>query len=46
MHFVDEFDAHASPLGATGLAAAVANAVFHAAGKRIQSRPITPANIV
>jgi CO/xanthine dehydrogenase FAD-binding subunit len=40
IHFVDEVDEHASPigargigeLGATGVAAAVANAVFHATG--------------
>jgi hypothetical protein len=50
IHFVDEFDAHASPLGAkgigevgaTGVAAAVANAVFHAAGRRVRELPITP----
>jgi xanthine dehydrogenase YagR molybdenum-binding subunit len=50
IHFVDEFDAHASPLGAkgigelgaTGVAAAVANAVFHATGKRVRELPITP----
>ena len=47
IHFVDEFDAHASPLGAkgigelgaTGVAAAVANAVFHATGKRVRELP-------
>lgn len=41
IHFVDEFDPHASPLGArgigelgaTGVAAAVGNAVFHATGR-------------
>jgi xanthine dehydrogenase YagR molybdenum-binding subunit len=50
IHFVDEVDEHASPigargigeLGATGVAAAVANAVFHATGKRIRDLPITP----
>lgn len=50
VHFVDEFDGQASPLGAkgigelgaTGVAAAVANAVFHATGKRIRTLPILP----
>lgn len=54
IHFVDEFDAHASPLGAkgigelgaTGVAAAVANAVFHATGKRVRELPITPDTLV
>ena len=48
--FIDEFDAHAGPLGAkgigelsaTGIAAAVANAVFDATGKRVRELPITP----
>lgn len=46
---VDEDDPHVNPLGAkgigeigiTGVAAAVANAVFHATGKRIRALPIT-----
>ena len=54
IHFVDEFDAHAGPLGAkgigelgaTGVAAAVANAVFHATGKRVRELPITPDKLV
>ncbi|HEY4542843.1 MAG TPA: molybdopterin cofactor-binding domain-containing protein, partial [Noviherbaspirillum sp.] len=46
---VDEDDPHVNPLGAkgigeigiTGVAAAVANAVYHATGKRIRELPIT-----
>jgi len=46
---VDEDDPHVNPLGAkgigeigiTGVAAAVANAVYHATGKRIRDLPIT-----
>jgi xanthine dehydrogenase YagR molybdenum-binding subunit len=49
INFVDEFDEHAGPLGAkgigelgaTGVAAAVANAVFHATGRRMRELPIT-----
>ncbi|MFJ8364204.1 xanthine dehydrogenase family protein molybdopterin-binding subunit [Streptomyces sp. NPDC093984] len=48
--FVEEFDPHAGPLGAkgigelsaTGIAAAVANAVFDATGRRVRNLPITP----
>ncbi|HEX2828437.1 MAG TPA: xanthine dehydrogenase family protein molybdopterin-binding subunit [Burkholderiales bacterium] len=47
--FVDEDDPHVNPLGAkgigeigiTGVAAAIANAVYHATGKRIRDLPIT-----
>ncbi len=54
IHFVDEVDEHAGPiggkgigeLGATGVAAAVANAVFHATGKRIRELPITLEKLV
>jgi xanthine dehydrogenase YagR molybdenum-binding subunit len=48
--FVEETDDHASPiggkgigeLGATGVDAAVADAVYHATGRRIRELPITP----
>lgn len=48
--FVDEFDAAASPigakgigeLGATGVSAAIANAVYNATGIRVRDLPITP----
>ena len=48
MFFVDEFDPHASAigargigeLGATGVAAAIANAIWHATGKRIRRLPV------
>jgi xanthine dehydrogenase YagR molybdenum-binding subunit len=47
--FVDEHDEKVSPLGVKGLgeigivgtAAAVANAIFHATGKRVRDFPIT-----
>ncbi len=49
VHVVDEDDPHVNPLGAkgigeigiTGVAAAVANAVWHATGKRVRDLPIT-----
>jgi len=48
--FVDENDTKFNPLGArgigeigiTGVAAAIANAVYHATGKRVRDLPITP----
>jgi xanthine dehydrogenase YagR molybdenum-binding subunit len=48
--FVDEEDKHVNPIGTKGLAElslvgvapAVANAVYHATGKRIRDLPITP----
>lgn len=48
--FVEEDDPHIGPLGAkgvgelgiVGVSAAIANAVFHATGKRIRELPITP----
>ena len=52
--FIDEFDGNAGPLGAkgigelgaTGVAAAVANAVYDAIGVRIRDLPITPDKIL
>lgn len=52
--FVDEFDAHASPigargigeLGAVGIGAAIANAVFHATGVRVREVPIRPEHLM
>jgi len=48
--WVEDPDLHVSPMGAkgigeigiTGSAAAIANAVYHATGKRIREAPITP----
>jgi xanthine dehydrogenase YagR molybdenum-binding subunit len=47
--WLDEYDAHANPMGSRGIgeigivgaAAAIANAVFHATGRRVRSLPIT-----
>src|SRR5205823_1361768 len=52
--FVEEHDDVVNPLGAKGLgeigvvgvAAAIANAVYHATGKRIRELPITPDKLV
>jgi xanthine dehydrogenase YagR molybdenum-binding subunit len=52
--FVDEFDPHASAIGArgigelaaTGVAAAVANAVYDAVGVRVREVPILPWKIL
>ncbi len=49
VHFVDERDPHVNPLGIkgigeigiTGLPAALANAVYHATGKRVRDLPLT-----
>ena len=48
VHFVDEHDTHVSPMGAkgvgeigiTGVAASIANAVYHATGKRMRDLPL------
>jgi xanthine dehydrogenase YagR molybdenum-binding subunit len=52
--FVGEFDADASPIGVKGLgeltsvsvAPAIANAVYHATGRRIRHLPITIEDIL
>jgi xanthine dehydrogenase YagR molybdenum-binding subunit len=54
VHFVGEPDFAFNPIGArgmgeigiTGAAAAVANAVYHATGKRVRDLPITPEKIL
>jgi xanthine dehydrogenase YagR molybdenum-binding subunit len=54
VEFIDEVDEHASPIGgkglgeisATGIDAAVADAVFHATGRRVRELPITPDKLV
>jgi xanthine dehydrogenase YagR molybdenum-binding subunit len=48
VHFVDERDAHVNPIGVkgageigiTGVAASIANAVYHATGKRVRDLPL------
>jgi xanthine dehydrogenase YagR molybdenum-binding subunit len=52
--WIDEEDPHLNPMGAKGIgeigivgtAAAIANAVYHATGRRIRGLPITPAKLV
>lgn len=54
VHFVGEPDFAFNPIGArgmgeigiTGMAAAVANAVYHATGKRVRDLPITPDKLI
>lgn len=54
VHFVNKPDPVLNPMGSKGIgevamigfAPAVANAVFHATGKRIRSLPITPAKLI
>ncbi len=54
VHFVGEPDFAFNPIGArgigeigiTGIAAAVANAVYHATGKRVRDLPITPDKLI
>jgi xanthine dehydrogenase YagR molybdenum-binding subunit len=52
--FVDEVDPYVNPIGVKGIgeigivgaAAAVANAVYHATGRRIRDLPITPDKLI
>jgi len=52
--FIDEPDPHISSVGCrgigeigiTGITAAIANAVYHATGKRIRELPITPDKLI
>lgn len=52
--WIDEVDPHLNPMGSKGIgeigivgtAAAVANAVYHATGRRIRDLPITPAKLL
>ena len=52
--WIEEDDQHVSAMGAkgigeigiTGSAAAIANAVYHATGKRIRDLPITPDKLI
>jgi xanthine dehydrogenase YagR molybdenum-binding subunit len=52
--WIDEEDPYLNPMGAKGIgeigivgtAAAIANAVYHATGRRIRDLPITPAKLV
>jgi xanthine dehydrogenase YagR molybdenum-binding subunit len=52
--WLDEEDPHLNPMGAKGIgeigivgtAAAIANAVYHATGRRIRDLPITPAKLL
>ena len=54
VHFVDEYDPHASPIGvrgmgeigATGVDAAVADAVFDAVGIRVRDLPLNPKRLL
>ena len=53
-HWLDERDDHLNPMGSKGIgeigivgtAAAVANAVFHATGKRVRDLPIRPDRVL
>jgi xanthine dehydrogenase YagR molybdenum-binding subunit len=54
VHLIEERDEHVNPLGLkgvgeigiTGVAAAIANAVYHATGKRVRDLPIVPERLL
>jgi len=54
VYYIDKPDVHVNPIGSKGLgeiaivgvAAAIANAVFHATGKRVRELPITPEKLI
>jgi xanthine dehydrogenase YagR molybdenum-binding subunit len=54
VEFIDEHDPHINAMGVKGIgeismvgvSAAVANAVFHATGKRVRELPLTPEKIL
>lgn len=54
VHFIPEIDEHINRLGVKGIgelgitsvAAAIANAIYNATGKRMRTLPITPAKLV
>lgn len=54
VYYIDKPDVHVNPIGSKGLgeiaivgvAGAIANAVFHATGKRVRELPITPDKLV
>ena len=54
VYYIDKPDVHVNPIGSKGLgeiaivgvAAAIANAVFNATGKRVRELPITPDKLV
>jgi xanthine dehydrogenase YagR molybdenum-binding subunit len=53
-HWLDEEDSELNPMGAKGIgeigivgaAAAIANAIYHATGKRVRDLPITPNKLI